>query len=198
MGTGFSLFGKIKSRCRPRRQHQVVIKPFRWIDHEQFYPTRYLLFGHGTFRHSAKQAEHYFKLRPYLGRTDPALPRGIRLRSMLLAAILEQERREINQTIWRAFLGGTPTHTLHFGYRSLTTGQCYDILYLPITFRFQGHHGHSLAKRWGKFWVAQADKVSIMSLCPPSKRLLEAQIFWLTIAHVYLEYLLLEEPNQRL
>lgn len=185
---------------KPNHEHHP--QPFRLIAGQRTRPpivVPYLFFGFGTLPATASRASHYFRMRPWLGRNDPALLcGGLQVRDRIARAISQGEKREIEGTLWRYFFSNPPTHVLRLGWKSLITGRCHDTLYLPVAFRYPGHSDRALAKAWGQYTHDYLLKTESRGLlCPASKSLLEAQIGWLTIAFVHHYWLLIEEPLHR-
>lgn len=163
-------------------------------DHFKLYRREeYIFFGWGTLQATAAiepQPITYYRLRPYLGRSDPCLlHQGLQQRSFLSRKLVKAEKREISRALWRSLFSLPPSHILRFGWKSQATGYCHDILYLPLNFRHSGYGSAGLARDFGGYLLNAIQHSDDLSrLCPASSDLLEAQIAWLTIAFIHYEW----------
>lgn len=159
----------------------------------------YTYFGHGYIASVRDRATHYFRMRPFLGRSDPSLLYGgLQVRNRIARTIFENERREIERQLWTYLFAAPPTHVLRLGWKSLITNYCHDILYIPLSFRYPNYSDRSLAREWGQYTYEYLLKTESRALlCPASRSLLEVQLAWLTIPFVHHYWLLVEEPLRR-
>lgn len=152
---------------------------------EDIPPAPYLVRGYGTLAPTRKAALHYLRVRPYLGSTDPVLSNGVPDRGKVLQRILEDERRQENKALWRALLTPPFTHVVRLGWISRLTGQRFDILYLPLSFRFPNLSAPSLAEECGFFLADRLTRQeTVFTLCPQNHSLHAIQSFWLIMLFV--------------
>jgi hypothetical protein len=180
------------------------VEPFKLLPKKIYrepFPVRYLFFGYGTLGPTHSKASHYYRLRPYLGRdNDPIhIPESLQRCKKLAQAILDAERRPQEKKIWESLFSPFPTHVVRLGWKSLKTGHCHDILYLPLCFAFFEHPPEYLAMEWGK---AQTDYLlksgnELHFLCPPNVNMLNVQICWMAIAFAHHYWILIEKPLEK-
>lgn len=143
----------------------------------------YIYFGYGYLPSTIDHGPIYFRLRRTLGSTDPVLSAGVPPRRALLRELLAAERREVLRECWAAILGGTSTHTIHFGWKSDQTGHCHDVFYVPLNFSRKGHSADALARAFGDYLLTAITEFGRTEDICPSKRAREQTVlFWFGLA----------------
>lgn len=199
---------------RPHRSSvPIEPEPFRLYRGRKTEPpivVPYLIFANGTLQPTVKQAVHYIKLRPFVGRNDSVLRHLTPDRKVLVRDLVEAERREIEQALWQNLFAYPPTHVLHFGWRSRLTGNIYRITYLPLNFFRPGFSLNGLAKSSVAYlaeWVQRCDDAALLR---PTQKLIYnpitetkrsgthfAAMFWLGQLFYYLKEETIESPGKR-
>lgn len=182
------IYGRIRQfrtfSCPRRHRARSTARPFTLEPH-----STYILYGWGYFQYTQPDparhqfGNHFYRLRRFLGKSDPCLPGGLSQRQATFQVIAAGERRiERELEIWRSLLTGYPTHVLRFGWKT-PLGTTYNIIYLPLTFSFAGFYSDGLAKSFALDVLAAIERNQKLTwrLCPASNftSLSEARLFWL-------------------